>query len=377
MRQLLEAGVHFGHQTARWNPKMKPFIFGERNGIYIINLQRTLRATKAALEFLREIGTSGGNVLFVGTKRQARDIVEQEARRCGMYYVNHRWLGGLLTNYETMRKSIARLKDLEAMEEDGRFGLLPKKEVLSLRREKFKLQRNLEGIKDMPGLPDALLVIDVRRERIAVDEAIKLGIPIVAVVDTNCDPEGIDFVIPGNDDAIRAIQLFTELAADAVLAGRQIQEKQVEEAVAETQQAVEPAAEQPEEQAASGEAEDATEDEDATEAEKDAVAAGAEKDAEDTESDKDAEDVEAKKDAEDAGAAEATEAKQDAEDGEAEEEAAASAEPEAEAVAADDEDFDDLEDDDEEALRSRRKKAREREAEEAKEKASRKKRRSS
>ncbi len=229
LRQLLEAGVHFGHQTGRWNPKMKPFIFGKKNGIYIIDLQKTQVAWKDALSFLEQEAAQGGKVLFVGTKRQAQETIAEEATRCGQYYVNHRWLGGLLTNYQTIRKSIERYKDLEAMAEDGRFGLLPKKEVLKLKRELFKLHRNLVGIKDMGGLPDVVFVMDIRRERIAVDEALKLGIPVVAIVDTNCDPDGIDFVVPGNDDALRAIRLFCWAAANALLAGRGTYEATLEE----------------------------------------------------------------------------------------------------------------------------------------------------
>lgn len=230
MRELLDAGVHFGHQTRRWNPKMKPYIFTQRNGIYIVDLRQTAVAFREALDFLGEIGTNGGEVLFVGTKRQAQDAVREAAERTGMHFVNQRWLGGLLTNFETIRKSVARLKDFEAMEQDGRMELLPKKEAIKLRREKFKLFRNLEGIKDMERVPDAVFVIDVRRERIAVLEAMKLGIPVVAIVDTNCDPEGIDFVVPGNDDALRSIRLFLAAAADAVLEGRQLHEKAVEDA---------------------------------------------------------------------------------------------------------------------------------------------------
>lgn len=230
MRDLLEAGVHFGHQTQRWNPKMKPYIFTQRNGIYIIDLRQTIAAFDEAAAFLRELTAAGGTVLFVGTKRQAQDVIVEAAQRCEAYYVNQRWLGGLLTNFETIRKSVARLKDLEAMEEDGRMDLLPKKEVLSLRREKVKLERNLSGIKDMDRLPDAVFVVDVKRERIAVDEALKLGIPIVAVVDTNCDPEGIDYIIPGNDDALRAIRLFVNLAADAIEEGRALHLREVEQA---------------------------------------------------------------------------------------------------------------------------------------------------
>lgn len=219
LRDLLEAGVHFGHQTGRWNPKMRPFIFGKRNGIYIIDLQQTRARWQEALEFLEQEAAQGGKVLFVGTKRQAQNIVSEEAERCGQYYVNHRWLGGLLTNYQTISKSIDRYKDLEAMAEDGRSALFTKKEALRMERERFKLQRNLVGIKDMGGLPDVVFVVDIRRERIAVDEALRLGIPVVGVCDTNCDPDGIDFVIPGNDDAIRSIRLFCGAAADAVNAG--------------------------------------------------------------------------------------------------------------------------------------------------------------
>ena len=237
LRQLLEAGVHFGHQTGRWNPKMKPFIFGKKNGIYIIDLQKTQAAWRDALSFLEQEAAQGGKVLFVGTKRQAQETIAEEANRCGQYYVNHRWLGGLLTNYQTIRKSIERYKDLEAMSEDGRFDLLPKKEVLKLKRELFKLDRNLVGIKDMNGLPDVVFVMDIRRERIAVDEALKLGIPVVAIVDTNCDPDGIDFVIPGNDDALRAIRLFCWAAANALLAGRGTYDAALDEAARERAEA--------------------------------------------------------------------------------------------------------------------------------------------
>ncbi len=237
LRELLEAGVHFGHQTRRWNPKMKPFIFAKRNGIYIIDLQKTQRAWQGALQFLEEEAAQSGKVLFVGTKRQAQEIISEEANRCGQFYVNHRGLGGLLTNYATVSRSIDRYRDLEAMSEDGRFELLPKKEVLRLRRSLFKLERNLIGIKDMGGLPDVVFVIDIYREAIAVAEAIKLGIPVVAVVDTNCDPDGIDYVVPGNDDAIRSIRLFCRLAADAILAGRGTYEKRAEDAAREVEEA--------------------------------------------------------------------------------------------------------------------------------------------
>jgi small subunit ribosomal protein S2 len=220
MRQMLEAGVHFGHQTRFWNPKMSPYIFGERNKIHIINLEKTLPLYLKGQDFIRKLASDGGSVLFVGTKRSAREAIQREAERCGMPYVSYRWLGGMLTNYKTVKQSIKRLFDLEAMAEDGTFESLSKKEVLGLRREMDKLERSLGGIKNMGGLPDALFVIDIEHERIAVAEANKLGIPIVAVVDTNCSPEGIGYVIPGNDDAMRAIQLYSAGIADAVLEGK-------------------------------------------------------------------------------------------------------------------------------------------------------------
>ena len=220
MKQLLEAGMHFGHQTRRWNPKMARFIFTERNGIYIIDLQKTIAMMKVAYDFLKDLTAEGGMVLFVGTKKQAQDTVKEQAERCGMFYVNHRWLGGTLTNFQTIRRSIERLKELESMEEEGIFDKLPKKEVVRLRREMEKLERNLGGIKEMEKLPDALIVVDTRNEHIAVAEANKLNIPIVAVVDTNCDPDLIDYPIPGNDDAIRSIKLFCTLMADAILEGK-------------------------------------------------------------------------------------------------------------------------------------------------------------
>ncbi len=220
MRQMLEAGVHFGHQTRFWNPKMAPYIFGERNKIHIINLEKTLPLFEDAMNFLGALAAKKGTILFVGTKRAAQDIVQEEAERCGMPYVNHRWLGGMLTNYQTVKKSIKRLKDLEAMEAEGGFEGLNKKEVLQLTRERAKLERSLGGIKDMNGLPDALFVIDTGHEKIAVQEAKKLGIPVVGVVDTNNDPDPIDYVIPGNDDAIRAITLYAQSAAKAILEGR-------------------------------------------------------------------------------------------------------------------------------------------------------------
>ncbi|NLN17603.1 MAG: 30S ribosomal protein S2 [Firmicutes bacterium] len=219
MKQLLEAGVHFGHQTRRWNPKMKPYIFTERNGIYIIDLQQTVRRVEEAYNFVRDTVREGGTLLFVGTKKQAQETVYEEATRCGMSYVNQRWLGGTLTNFRTIRSRIEHLKQLEAMEEDGSLFSLPKKEVIALRKEKEKLQRFLGGIKNMDTLPSAVFIIDPRKERIAVAEARKLGIPIIAIVDTNCDPDEIDLVIPGNDDAIRAVKLLTSKMADAVLEG--------------------------------------------------------------------------------------------------------------------------------------------------------------
>ncbi|MBC9783445.1 30S ribosomal protein S2 [Heliobacterium chlorum] len=221
MKQLLEAGVHFGHQTRRWNPKMAPYIFTERNGIYIIDLQKTVRKVDEAYNFIREVAAQGKKILFVGTKKQAQDSVKEEAERCGMYYVNQRWLGGMLTNFQTIQKRIARLRELEKMEANGTFEVLPKKEVSKLLHEKEKLERFLGGIKDMKDLPGAIFVIDPRKERIAVAEARRLGIPLVGIVDTNCDPDEIDYVIPGNDDAIRAVKLLTAKMADGVLEGNQ------------------------------------------------------------------------------------------------------------------------------------------------------------
>jgi small subunit ribosomal protein S2 len=219
MKELLEAGVHFGHQTKRWNPKMKEFIFGERNGIYIIDLQKTLKMFKEASKFVQELAAAGRVILFVGTKRQAQDAIAEEAQRCSMFYVNQRWLGGLLTNWVTVQKSVKRLKELDDMATDGRYELLPKKEVIKLERERKHLQANLAGIKNMSRLPDAIFVIDSNKEQIAVREARKLGIPVVAVVDTNCDPSEVDYVIPGNDDALRAIRLFTSKIAESIAEG--------------------------------------------------------------------------------------------------------------------------------------------------------------
>ena len=221
MKELLEAGVHFGHQTKRWNPKMKEYIFGERNGIYIIDLQKTLKMFKEASKFVTDQAAEGKLVLFVGTKRQAQDAISEEATRCGMFYVNQRWLGGLLTNWVTVQKSVKRLKELDDMATDGRYELLPKKEVVKLERERKHLQANLAGIKHLNRLPDVVFVIDSNKEQIAVKEARKLGIPVVAVVDTNCDPSEVDYVIPGNDDALRAIRLFASKISDSVVEGAQ------------------------------------------------------------------------------------------------------------------------------------------------------------
>jgi small subunit ribosomal protein S2 len=224
MKQLLEAGVHFGHQTRRWNPKMEKYIFTERNGIYIIDLQKTVKKVEEAYNFVRQLAENGGTMLFVGTKKQAQDSVKEEAERCGMYYINQRWLGGTLTNFSTIQKRIDRLHELTRMEEDGTFDVLPKKEVIILRKEKDRLEKFLGGIKNMRKLPDALFIIDPRKERIAVAEARKLGIPIVGIVDTNCDPDEIDYVIPGNDDAIRAVKLLTSKMADAIVEAHQGEE---------------------------------------------------------------------------------------------------------------------------------------------------------
>jgi len=220
MRQMLEAGVHFGHQTRFWNPKMAPFIFGDRNKIHIINLEKTLPLYQDAVNFVGSMAANRGQILFVGTKRSAQDVIMEEAQRCGMPFVNHRWLGGMLTNWKTVKQSIKRLKDLETMSQDGTFARLSKKEALTLSREMEKLERSLGGIKDMPGVPDVMFVVDVGHEKIAVAEAKKLGIPVVGIVDTNNSPEDIDYIIPGNDDAIRAIRLYTQGVADAILAGR-------------------------------------------------------------------------------------------------------------------------------------------------------------
>lgn len=233
MKELLEAGVHFGHQTKRWNPKMKEYIFGERNGIYIIDLQKTLRMFKEATRFVTECIAQGGTVLFVGTKRQAQESISEEARRCGMYFVNQRWLGGLLTNFVTIQKSIQRLRELEEMSTDGRYELFSKKEVARLERERKGLEKNLAGIKEMKTHPKIVFIIDSKKEEIAVKEANRLGIPVVAIVDTNCDPDDIDYVIPGNDDALRAIKLFVSKIADAVIEGAAVLKDKIEAVVPE------------------------------------------------------------------------------------------------------------------------------------------------
>ncbi|PUB18169.1 30S ribosomal protein S2 [Paenisporosarcina sp. OV554] len=230
MKQLLEAGVHFGHQTRRWNPKMKKFIFVERNGIYIIDLQKTVKKLEEAYEFMRQVGADGGKVLFVGTKKQAQEAIKEEAERSGMYYVNQRWLGGTLTNFGTIQKRVNRLKAIEKMEEDGTFDVLPKKEVVQLKKQHERLVKFLGGIRDMKGVPDVMFVVDPRKERIAVAEAIKLNIPLVGIVDTNCDPDEIDYIIPANDDAIRAVKLLTGKMADALLESKQGEESPAEAA---------------------------------------------------------------------------------------------------------------------------------------------------
>ena len=232
MKQLLEAGVHFGHQTRRWNPKMAEYIFTERNGIYIIDLQKTVKKIEEAYYFIRDIAASGEDILFVGTKKQAQDSIKEEAERVGMYYVNARWLGGMMTNFKTIQKRIDRLAQINKMEEEGTIDLLPKKEVIKLKAQRDKLEKYLGGIKDMKKLPGALFVVDPRKEHIAITEAKKLGIPVVAIVDTNCDPDEVDYVIPGNDDAIRAVKLIAGAMADAVIEGRQ-GEQNVAEEVAE------------------------------------------------------------------------------------------------------------------------------------------------
>ncbi|WEG11594.1 30S ribosomal protein S2 [Pullulanibacillus sp. KACC 23026] len=247
MKQLLESGVHFGHQTRRWNPKMKPYIFTERNGIYIIDLQKTVKKVEEAYNYVRNLAQEGGKILFVGTKKQAQESVQSEAIRCGMYFVNQRWLGGTLTNFQTIRQRIARLKEIEKMEENGTFDVLPKKEVIGLKKEQERLEKFLGGIKDMETLPDALFIVDPRKERIAIAEAHKLNIPVISIVDTNCDPDEIDVLIPGNDDAIRAVKLLTGKIADAIIEANQgesegaavVEEPQAEAVVEEEEVAAE------------------------------------------------------------------------------------------------------------------------------------------
>ncbi len=234
LKDLLEAGVHFGHQTKRWNPKMKEYIFGERNGIYILDLGKTLKLVRDAEEFVSNIAAEGKTILFVGTKRQAQDVIAEEAQRCGMYFVNERWLGGLLTNFATIQRSLGRLRDIEAMATDGRYDTLSKKEIARAEKERRKLQKNLEGIRGMNRLPDAVFIVDTKKEQIAVDEARKLKIPVIGIVDTNCDPDEVDFVIPGNDDALRSIRLFASRMADAVLNGRGIKESADAESARQT-----------------------------------------------------------------------------------------------------------------------------------------------
>jgi small subunit ribosomal protein S2 len=229
IKDLLEAGVHFGHQTKRWNPKMKEYIFGERNGIYIIDLNKTAKKFRDAEEFVTNLASDGRTVLFVGTKRQAQDVISEEAQRCGMYFVNQRWLGGLLTNFTTIQRSLGRLRDLEAMATDGRYDTLSKKEIARNEKEKRKLLKNLEGIRQMSRLPDAVFVVDTRKEKIAVDEARKLKIPVIGIVDTNCDPDEVDYVVPGNDDALRSIRLFASKIAEAITAGRGMRESRIAE----------------------------------------------------------------------------------------------------------------------------------------------------
>jgi small subunit ribosomal protein S2 len=233
MKELLESGVHFGHQTKRWNPKMKPYIFGARNGIYILDLQQTVKLLEVAYEFVRATVAKGEKILFVGTKKQAQEAIYEEATRCGMFYVNHRWLGGTLTNFQTIQKSIDKLKELEKLEENEAFQRLPKKEVLQLQKRGAKLGKYLRGIKDMNRFPGALFVVDPKREKIAVSEARKLGVPTVAIVDSNCDPDEINYVIPGNDDAIRAIRLFSSKIADAVIEGKRLREEELQGEIGE------------------------------------------------------------------------------------------------------------------------------------------------
>ena len=240
MRQMLEAGLHFGHQTRRWNPKMKPYIYGPRNGIYIINLDITMKLFKKAYQHMVEGIANGGTVLFVCTKRQGQTIVKEEAQRCGMFFINHRWLGGMMTNFQTIKHSVDRLKKIESMQADGSINRFPKKEILQMEKERVKLDRNIGGIKNMRSLPDILFVVDPKKEDIAVGEAVKLGIPVIALTDTNCDPDGINFVIPGNDDAIRAIKLIASTMAEAVLEGKARRGEEAEPNIAELETAMTP-----------------------------------------------------------------------------------------------------------------------------------------
>jgi small subunit ribosomal protein S2 len=245
MKELLEAGVHFGHETKRWDPRMKPYIFGARNGIYIIDLQKTVQLFKEVYKFVRDLAAKGEYVLFVGTKKQAQESISEEATRCGMFYVNHRWLGGMMTNFQTIKKSIDRLKKLEAMKSEEIYNLLPKKEILQLEKERTRLEKSLGGIKNMDHLPGAIFIVDPKKEKIAIQEGRKIGIPTIGIVDTNCNPEEVDYILPGNDDAIRAIRLFATKIADAVIEGKQLNEKrlQIEGAKQEKAEQVEPAGE--------------------------------------------------------------------------------------------------------------------------------------
>ena len=247
MKQLLEAGVHFGHQTRRWNPNMAPYIYTERNGIYIIDLQKSVGKVDEAYQAVSDIAAEGGTILFVGTKKQAQDAIKTEAERCGMFYVNERWLGGMLTNFKTIKSRVARLKEIEAMAEDGTFDVLPKKEVIKLKKEWEKLEKNLGGIKEMKRLPDAIFIVDPKKERICVQEAHTLGIPLIGIADTNCDPEELDYVIPGNDDAIRAVKLIVSKMADAVVEANQGAAEYSEEEYAEGEEAYDETAEEAEE----------------------------------------------------------------------------------------------------------------------------------
>jgi len=242
MKELLEAGVHFGHETKRWDPRMKPYIFGARNGIYIIDLQKTVQLFKEVYQFVRDLAARGEYVLFIGTKKQAQESISEEATRCGMFYVNHRWLGGMLTNFQTIKKSIDRLKKLEAMKTEEIYNLLPKKEILELEKERTRLEKSLGGIKNMDHLPGTIFVVDPKKEKIAIQEARKIGIPSIGIVDTNCNPDEVDYILPGNDDAIRAIRLFATKIADAAIEGRQLHEKQLQMEGAKEEKAEQPEA---------------------------------------------------------------------------------------------------------------------------------------